>query len=133
MDAWPASEGEAIHTSTFLGNPLACAAGIASLREIERRGLVERSASEGELWIEELRTTLARHDAVGDVRGRGLMIGMEFFPEVGGARPYCEKLKRKGLLCKETHDNIIRFAPPLVIDQETVDWALERIEAVLRE
>jgi ornithine--oxo-acid transaminase len=58
---------------------------------------------------------------------------MEFFQEAGGARPYCEKLLRKGLLCKETHDNIIRFAPPLVIDQETVDWALERIEAVLRE
>jgi ornithine--oxo-acid transaminase len=65
------------------------------------------------------------------IRGKGLMIGMELWPETGRARHYCHKLKEKGLLCKETHENIIRFAPPLVITKDVVDWALEQIEAVL--
>ena len=65
-----------------------------------------------------------------EVRGKGLMIGVEFFPEAGGARPICERLATDGLLCKETHDHIIRFAPPLIIRKEEIDWALERIEKV---
>jgi ornithine--oxo-acid transaminase len=68
-----------------------------------------------------------------EIRGRGLMIGLEFLPEAGGARQYSERLKEKGLLCKETHDNIIRFAPPLIIDKEAVDWAVGRIDEVLAE
>jgi ornithine--oxo-acid transaminase len=66
-----------------------------------------------------------------EVRGIGLMIGLELRPEAGGARQYCEKLKEKGLLCKETHDHIIRFAPPLVIKRDVVNWALEQIDSVL--
>jgi ornithine--oxo-acid transaminase len=66
-----------------------------------------------------------------EVRGRGLFIAVEMTPEAGGARKYCEKLMTHGLLCKETHENTIRFAPPLVIKKEEIDWALERIETVL--
>ena len=67
-----------------------------------------------------------------EVRGKGLMIGMEFYPEAGGARQYCEKLKENGLLCKETHDHIIRFAPPLVITKDQIEWALEIISSALK-
>ena len=66
-----------------------------------------------------------------DVRGKGLMIAMEFYPEAGGARQYCLRLKEKGLLCKETHENTIRFAPPLIITQSEVEWALDRISSVV--
>jgi ornithine--oxo-acid transaminase len=66
-----------------------------------------------------------------EIRGRGLLIGVELLPEAGGARGFCERLKTKGLLCKETHENVIRFAPPLVITKEEIDWAMERIEPVL--
>lgn len=66
-----------------------------------------------------------------EVRGKGLLIGVELVPEAGGARPFCERLMRQGLLCKDTHENVIRFAPPLVITQKDVDWALEAIESVL--
>jgi len=69
--------------------------------------------------------------AVKEVRGKGLMVGLELQPGAGGARGYCQRLKAAGLLCKETHENTIRFAPPLVITQDEVDWALERIESVL--
>ncbi len=67
-----------------------------------------------------------------EIRGKGLLIGIEFLPEAGGARSYCEKLMANGLLCKETHDNIIRFAPPLVITKEDIDWAMEKIHDTLR-
>jgi ornithine--oxo-acid transaminase len=70
-------------------------------------------------------------DRVTEVRGRGLLIGMEFKPEAGGARQYCEKLMGAGILCKETHDHIIRFAPPLVISRDDVDWALETIKKTI--
>ena len=66
-----------------------------------------------------------------EVRGKGLLIAVELEEEAGGARHFCEKLMKKGLLCKETHDNVIRFAPPLVITKQEIDWALERIEYVL--
>ena len=73
-----------------------------------------------------------RTNQIRDVRGRGLMVAVEFHPEVGGARRFCENLKDAGLLCKETHKNTLRLAPPLVITREQVDWALEIIERVLR-
>ena len=91
--------------------------------------LAERSAELGEYFIEQLTEISSPH--VKEVRGKGLLIGVELKPEAGGARRFCEVLKGKGILAKETHDNVIRFAPPLVIDKETIDWALPSIREVL--
>ena len=81
----------------------------------------------------ELMKLMDRYPFIGDVRGKGLMIGMELFPEAAGARRFCQKLMEKRILCKETHDNIIRFAPPLIIAKDEIDWALDRIGSVLIE
>jgi ornithine--oxo-acid transaminase len=118
------------HGSTFGGNPLACAIARAALKVLVEEGLIENAASLGTYFLEELKQI--SNPFIKDVRGKGLMIGIEFYPEAGGARQYCVKLKEKGLLCKETHDHIIRFAPPLVITKEEVDWALEKIFSVLK-
>jgi len=118
------------HGSTFGGNPLACAVARTALRVLIEEGMIENAAAMGAYFLEGLQQI--KSDRIAEVRGRGLMIGVEFQPEAGGARRYCELLMQAGLLCKETHEHIIRFAPPLVIDRKTVDWALERIEAVLR-
>jgi ornithine--oxo-acid transaminase len=72
-----------------------------------------------------------KNPLIREVRGKGLLIAVEFLPEAGGARQYCEALQDKGVLCKETHDNIIRFAPPLVITSDVIDWAMEQIETVI--
>jgi len=117
------------HGSTFGGNPLACAIARAALNVLVDEGLIENSAEMGAYFQQGLRQIAG--EQVKEVRGKGLMIGMEFHPEAGGARQYCEKLKAEGLLCKETHDHIIRFAPPLVINKDQVDWALEKIDKVL--
>jgi ornithine--oxo-acid transaminase len=117
------------HGSTFGGNPLAAAVARAALRVIREEKLAERSAQLGEYFQERLAEIPSRH--VQEVRGKGLLIGVELKPEAGGARRFCEALSQRGLLCKETHHNVIRFAPPLVIDQATIDWALEPIAAVL--
>ena len=93
-------------------------------------GMIENSAAMGAYFLGELKKI--RSPLIKEVRGRGLMIGVELFPEAGGARVYCEKLMKVGVLCKETHDHIIRFAPPLIITREQIDWALERIEDALR-
>ena len=92
--------------------------------------MIENSAEQGRYLLAELANM--RTNQVKDIRGRGLMIAVEFHPEVGGARRFCEKLKDAGLLCKETQKNTIRFAPPLVITREQVDWALETIEKIMR-
>ncbi|MBI2343922.1 MAG: ornithine--oxo-acid transaminase [Deltaproteobacteria bacterium] len=118
------------HGSTFGGNPLACAVGRAALRVIREEKLVERSAELGRYFLGELQKVQA--PCIADVRGRGLMIGVEIKKSFGTARPYCERLKDAGMLCKETHDQVIRFSPPLVIDKETINWALERIVPVLQ-
>jgi ornithine--oxo-acid transaminase len=118
------------HGSTFGGNPLACAIGRTALKVLIEEGMVENAAEMGARFLEGLRGIAS--DRIREVRGRGLMIGMEFHPDAGGARQYCIRLMDKGILCKETHDHIIRFAPPLVIDRETVDWAVERIASVVR-
>lgn len=127
MDAWPASGGEAIHTSTFLGNPLACAAGLASLREIERRGLVERSAAEGERWIGELREALGRHPGVGEVRGRGLMIGVDLVADRSTRQPdpvlaghVVTGALRRGwiVLAGGPAGNVISLSPPLSLGRD---------------
>ncbi len=117
------------HGSTFGGNPLAAAVARASLKVIRDEKLAERSAELGEYFIEQLAEITSPH--VKEVRGKGLLIGVELKPEAGGARRFCEALKGKGILAKETHDNVIRFAPPLVIDKETIDWALPSIREAL--
>jgi ornithine--oxo-acid transaminase len=117
------------HGSTFGGNPLACAIVRAALKVLVEEGLIENSAAMGALFLEGLKQI--SHPLIKEIRGKGLMIGLELYPEAGGARQYCEKLKETGLLCKETHDNIIRFAPPLVITKEQVELAVEKIDKVI--
>lgn len=114
------------HGSTFGGNPLACAVSLAALNVIVDEKLPERSNELGRYMVNELRKI--KNPIIKEVRGKGLFIGMELTEE---ARPYCEKLMEEGLLCKETHDFVIRFAPPLVISQEDLDWAIEKIKKVM--
>ncbi|MGG4470755.1 ornithine--oxo-acid transaminase [Paenibacillus alvei] len=113
------------HGSTFGGNPLACAVSIASLEVIEDEQLADRSQQLGTYFLAKLQGLNC--SVIKEVRGRGLFIGMELHEE---ARPFCEKLMELGLLCKETHHTVIRFAPPLVITKEELDWAMERITKV---
>nr|NNM89474.1 ornithine--oxo-acid transaminase [Bacilli bacterium] len=113
------------HGSTFGGNPLGCAVAVAALSVIEEEHLPERSQELGAYFLEKLRTI--DHPLIKEVRGRGLFIGMELTVK---ARPYCERLMQLGLLCKETHDNTIRFAPPLIITKEEIDEAFDRIHQV---
>ena len=117
------------HGSTFGGNPLACAIARTALKVLVEEGMIENAQVQGDYFLNGLKQI--RNNAIKEVRGRGLMLAVEFFEEAGGARQFCEKLKAEGLLCKETHENTIRFAPPLVIDRDQVDWALERIDRVL--
>ena len=117
------------HGSTFGGNPLAAAIARAALKVIVEEKLVERAAQVGEYFIEQLSEIPSPH--VKEVRGKGLLIGVELKHESGGARRFCEALQDKGILAKETHEHVIRFAPPLVIDKETIDWALAHIREVL--
>jgi len=119
------------HGSTFGGNPLACAVARAALKAIKEEKMVENAAVMGRYFKDELLAIESPY--VREIRGKGLMIGVELLPEAGGARRICERLKEKGLLCKETHLNVIRFMPLLIISREEIDWALERIGEVLRE
>ena len=116
------------HGSTFGGNPLACAVSVAALNVLEEEKLVERSLELGHYFMEKLKTI--QNPIIKEVRGRGLFIGLELTEP---ARPYCEKLKEKGLLCKETHEKVIRLAPPLVISKEEIDWAFNQLQAVLHQ
>jgi ornithine--oxo-acid transaminase len=115
------------HGSTFGGNPLAAAVAVRALEVIEEEKLIERSAELGAYFADRLRAIDSPH--IVKVRARGLWIGLVLDVK---ARPYCEALMREGILCKETHVNIIRFAPPLVITKDEIDWAIERIENVLK-
>jgi ornithine--oxo-acid transaminase len=117
------------HGSTYGGNPAAAAAARAALRVLVDEGMIDNAAALGPHILERLRAIPSRH--VKEVRGRGLWIGVELHREAGGARRFCEALQREGVLCKETHDHVIRIAPPLVIRREEIDWALERIAHVL--
>ncbi|MDN4075040.1 ornithine--oxo-acid transaminase [Fictibacillus terranigra] len=114
------------HGSTFGGNPLACAVSIAALEVLEEEKLAERSLELGNYFMDKLKEI--NNPLIKEVRGRGLFIGVELHKP---ARPYCEKLKAEGLLCKETHETVIRFAPPLVITQDELDWALTKIKNIL--
>lgn len=114
------------HGSTFGGNPLACAVSMAALEVLEDENLVEKSFELGNYMQDELRKI--NNPIIKDVRGRGLFIGVELSES---ARPFCEKLKDEGLLCKETHETVIRFAPPLVISKDDLDWAIDKVKKVL--
>jgi ornithine--oxo-acid transaminase len=114
------------HGSTFGGNPMACAVSIASLNVLIEENLAQRSLDLGEYFLNQLKEI--KNPIIKEVRGRGLFIGVEL---TEAARQYCEALKQEGLLCKETHDTVIRFAPPLIVTKEELDWAIERIAKVL--
>ena len=113
------------HGSTYGGNPLACAVARAALRVVQDECLSENARRLGGWFLEELRTI--RHQAIREMRGVGLLIGIDLATP---ARPYCERLAEAGILCKETHDHVIRLAPPLVVSQEDLAWALGRLRAV---
>lgn len=117
------------HGSTFGGNPLAAAIARAAIKVLTDEKLSERAAEMGGYFVEQLTEIPSRH--VKEVRGRGLLIGVELKKESGGARRFCEALQGKGILAKETHEHVIRFAPPLVIDKKTIDWAIAHIREVL--
>ncbi|HRE29077.1 MAG TPA: ornithine--oxo-acid transaminase [Anaerolineales bacterium] len=117
------------HGSTFGGNPLGAAVARAALRVLRDERLAENALSEGEYFQERLAEIPSRH--VSEVRGKGLLIGVELFPEAGGARRFCEALRQRGVLCKETHQHVIRFAPPLIVDRPTLDGVLPLIAEVL--
>jgi ornithine--oxo-acid transaminase len=116
------------HGSTFGGNPLAAAVARAALSVIRDERLAENAANLGEYFIEQLAEIPSPH--IKEVRGKGLLVGVELKPEAGGARRFCEALLQQGILAKETHQHVVRFAPPLIIDQATLDWALPRIRQV---
>ncbi|MBW7961012.1 ornithine--oxo-acid transaminase [Bradyrhizobium sp. BR 10261] len=117
------------HGSTFGGNPLACAVARAAMRVLVEEGMIENAALQGARFLDGLKEI--RANTIREVRGRGLMLAVELYPEAGPARRYCEALQGKGILAKDTHEHTIRIAPPLVITSEEVDWALERFATTL--
>ena len=118
------------HGSTFGGNPLAAAVGHASLRVLIRERLAERAAEQGEYLFAKLRALNA--PCVAEVRGRGLLIGIEIAAAAGSAREFCERLAQRGVLAKDTHERVIRLAPPLIVERAELDWLVEQLRAVLR-
>lgn len=119
------------HGSTFGANPLACAVAREALRVLEEEKMLENAAELGSYFLEKLKTITSVH--IKEIRGKGLLIGIELKPEAGGARRFCEALEKEGLLCKETHEHVIRLAPPLIIKKKELDWAFKRIKKVLKE
>ena len=117
------------HGSTFAGNPLACSIAREALKVLQEEKLIDNSAEMGAYFMEKLASIQSHH--IKEIRGKGLLIGVELHEECGGARRFCEALQDQGLLCKETHEHVIRFAPPLVITKKDIDWAFERIKKVL--
>ncbi len=136
---WPESTGEAIHTSTFLGNPLACVAATASLHEIARRGLPERAASIGAEWKAELAHLVELHPTVGAVRGRGLMLGVELIEPATGepateraSRIVLEALRRGWILLADGPSaNVLALTPPLTISRELLMEATRLLDELL--
>ena len=119
------------HGSTFGANPLACAVARESIRVLQDEKMIDNAAEMGKFFLEKLKTIKNRH--IQEVRGKGLLIGIELNPEAGGARRFCEALKEEGLLCKETHEDVIRFAPPLVISQKDLNWAFKKVKHVFKQ
>jgi ornithine--oxo-acid transaminase len=119
------------HGSTFGANPLACAVARESLRVLQEEDIVMNAVEQGEYFLKKLQTIQSRY--IKEVRGKGLLIGIELKHEAGGARRFCEALAQEGLLCKETHEHVIRFAPPLVIKQKDLSWAFKRVKKVFKQ
>jgi ornithine--oxo-acid transaminase len=117
------------HGSTFGGNPLAAAVARTSLRVLVEEGLIDNAAQVGEYFMDQLSEINSPH--IKEVRGKGLLIGVELKVSAGGARRFCNALVNEGILAKDTHEHVIRFAPPLIMDRPTVDWAVDRIRKVL--
>ena len=117
------------HGSTFGGNPLACSVAREALKVLVEEKLVENAVKMGEYFMERL-SEIPSHK-IKEIRGKGLLIGVELKPEAGGARRYCEALQARGILAKETHEHVIRFAPPLIINRDVIDWAMPKIYEVL--
>jgi ornithine--oxo-acid transaminase len=117
------------HGSTFGANPLACAVAYEALSVLEEENLTARAKEQGDYFMQKLRAIAS--SKVREVRGAGLLIGVELTAATGRARPFCEALMKRGILCKETHESVIRFAPPLVITKEDIDWAIEHVREVL--
>ena len=117
------------HGSTFGGNPLACAIARMAMRVLVEEGMIQNADAMGQRLMASLKAIGS--GAVKEVRGRGLLIAVELNADAGGARAYCERLAARGLLCKETHDHIIRIAPPLIITSDQADWITEQFAAVL--
>jgi len=118
------------HGSTFGGNPLACAVARTAIKVLIEEKMIENASKLGDYFLTQLRGI--KSPSIKEVRGKGLMIGVELVPEAGGARGFCEQLMAQGLLCKDTHENVVRFMPPLIITRDEIDWALERIEPILK-
>ena len=116
------------HGSTYGGNPLACAVAREALKVLVEENLLDNASKQGNYFMEKLRALDTPH--IDFVRGKGLWIGIVLKKESGGARRFCEALKEQGILAKDTHENVIRLAPPLVISRQEIDWAMERIERV---
>ncbi|NDG28115.1 MAG: aminotransferase class III-fold pyridoxal phosphate-dependent enzyme, partial [Proteobacteria bacterium] len=117
------------HGSTFGGNPLACAVGKAALQVLREERLSDRAAEMGKKTLSKLSTI--KSPLIKEIRGKGLLIGIELTASAGGARKYCEKLATRGVLCKETHDNVIRIAPPLTIEEPDLDRGIDEIIQVI--
>ena len=118
------------HGSTFGGNPLAAAVGHASLRVLIRERLAERAAEQGEYLFGKLRALDA--PCIAEIRGRGLLIGIEIKSASGSARAYCERLLERGVLAKDTHEQVVRLAPPLIVERAELDRLVEQLGAILR-
>lgn len=120
-----------MHGSTFGGNPLASVVGIEALKVLKEEKLVENSKELGAYLLERLKSL--RSPAFVDIRGKGLWVGLEIDPKRISARKFCERLMSKGVLAKETHEVVVRLAPPLTITKSEIDWAIDQIKAVLEE
>ena len=119
------------HGSTFGGNPFACAVAREAMKLIRSEGLAERACEMGDYFRAKLKST--NSPAVTEIRGRGLLIGVQIKPEYGNARRFCEAFMEEGILCKDAHEDVIRFAPPLIIEKIDIDWAMDRIGPILVE
>ncbi len=117
------------HGSTYGGNPLGAAVAREALKVLIEERMVERSAELGEYFMEKIRAIGSDH--VETVRGKGLWIGIVLKESAGGARRFCEALQDEGMLCKETHETVIRVAPPLTVTKDDIDWAVSKLEKVL--
>lgn len=117
------------HGSTYGGNPLACAIARVALKVLVEEGMIENAAKLGAYFMEQL--AAIKSPVIKEIRGKGLMIGVELKKETGGARRYCQMLKEAGILCKETHEHVIRFAPPLVIKKQEIDWVIEQFSKII--